>query len=105
MKDILQAISEYRLAKNWTEYQLAEKSGLPQSTISSWYRKNLYPTIPSLQKICEALGITIAELFNENDDITSLTKNQKNFLDKFNKLSTSQQNALLKFLDTLGNAN
>ena len=105
MKDILQAISEYRLAKNWTEYQLAEKSGLPQSTISSWYRKNLYPTIPSLQKICEALSITIAELFNENDDITSLTKNQKNFLDKFNKLSTSQQNALLKFLDTLGNAN
>lgn len=105
MKDILQAISEYRLAKNWTEYQLAEKSGLPQSTISSWYRKKLYPTIPSLQKICEALGITIAELFNENDDITSLTKNQKNFLDKFNKLSTNQQNALLKFLDTLGNAN
>ena len=101
MKDILQTITEYRLAKNWTEYQLAEKSGLPQSTISSWYRKNLYPTIPSLEKICDALGITIVQLFNEDKDMSSLTKNQKLFLEKFDKLSNSQQNSLLKFLDTL----
>ena len=101
MKDILQTITEYRIAKKWTEYQLAEKSGLPQSTISSWYRKNLYPTIPSLEKICNALGITITELFNENSHSTSLTKNQKSFLDKFNKLTNIQQNSLLKFLDSL----
>ena len=48
MKDILAAITEYRLERGWTEYQLAERSGLPQSTISSWYRKNMVPTVPSL---------------------------------------------------------
>nr|WP_243141910.1 MULTISPECIES: helix-turn-helix transcriptional regulator [unclassified Pseudoflavonifractor] len=37
MKDILDAIAKHREARGWTEYQLAEQSGLPQSTISSWY--------------------------------------------------------------------
>lgn len=39
MKDILKEITRLRLERNWTEYELAKKSGLAQSTISSWYRK------------------------------------------------------------------
>lgn len=101
MKDILQTISEYRIAKNWSEYELAEKSGLPQSTISSWYRKNLFPTIPSLYKICDALGITLTQLFNEDKKMTSLTKNQEVFLKYFDKLTPTQQKTLIKFLETL----
>ena len=50
MKDILSIITAYREDRGWTEYQLAERSGLPQSTISSWYRKNMVPTVPSLEK-------------------------------------------------------
>ena len=50
MIDILQKITAQRVARNWTEYQLALHSGLPQSTISSWYRKNMLPSIASLQK-------------------------------------------------------
>lgn len=57
MKDILATITKYRQDRGWTEYQLAERSGLPQSTISSWYRKNMIPTVPSLEKICMAFGI------------------------------------------------
>lgn len=45
MKDILSAITKYREQRGWTEYQLAEQSGLPQSTISSWYRKNMIPNV------------------------------------------------------------
>ena len=41
MKDILSTITTYREDRDWTEYQLAERSGLPQSTISSWCRKNM----------------------------------------------------------------
>ncbi len=34
MKDVLVVINEQREKRGWTEYQLAERSGLPQSTIS-----------------------------------------------------------------------
>lgn len=39
MTDILGIIKKQREARGWSEYQLAERSGLPQSTISSWYKK------------------------------------------------------------------
>lgn len=61
--DVLARIIELRDARGWSEYQLAEKSGMAQSTISSWYRKRMLPTIPSLEKICDAFDITLAQFF------------------------------------------
>jgi len=37
------------------------------ATVSSWYRKNMVPTIPSLEKICTAFGITLSLMFAEED--------------------------------------
>ena len=45
MFNVLERIAFYQAQKGWTEYQLAEKSGLTQSTISSWSRKNMTPSI------------------------------------------------------------
>lgn len=35
VKEILAAIARHREDRGWSEYQLAEQAGLPQSTISS----------------------------------------------------------------------
>lgn len=98
MKDILATITAYREARGWTEYQLAERSGLPQSTISSWYRKNMVPTVPSLEKICQAFGITLSQLFAEGEAPVVLTESQRTLLEQWNKLSTEQQNALFTLI-------
>ena len=52
MKDILAEITRLRLQRGWSEYDLAKNSGLTQSTISTWYRKNQTPTIQTLDKVC-----------------------------------------------------
>ncbi len=101
MKDILSTITEYREQRGWTEYQLAERSGLPQSTISSWYRKNMVPTIPSLEKVCAAFGITLSQLFAEGDATVSLTDSQKKLLDRWSRLSEDQQNAVFLLIDKM----
>ncbi|BDZ84757.1 hypothetical protein Lac2_28910 [Claveliimonas bilis] len=100
--DILDKITRMRLERNWSEYQLAEKSGLTQSTISSWYRKNMLPSIPSLEKICEAYGITLSQFFLEKDDDTiQVSDQQKRLLEYASRLNTEQYGALLNFLKTL----
>lgn len=101
MKDILSTISAYRQARGWTEYQLAEHSGLPQSTISSWYRKKLIPTIPSLEKICAAFGITLSQLFAEDDAPVSLTAKQKEMLERWDRLSEEQQAVIFQLIDKM----
>ncbi len=102
--DVLERITTYRKERNWTEYQLAEKSGLTQSTISAWYRKNMLPSIPSLERICKAFNITLAQFFAENLSEWSfnfLTEEQQNLVYEWNRLEENQQNALISFLKTL----
>ena len=43
--DILGRIDRERLARGWSEYTLAENSGLTQSTLSTWRRRNLQPNV------------------------------------------------------------
>ena len=99
MTDILALITKFRLERGWTEYQLADRSGLPQSTISSWYRKNLVPTVSSLEKICAAFGITLSQFFAAGETTTVLTPAQKQMLNRWNTLDAKQQEALLQLLD------
>ena len=100
MKDILSVITAYREERGWTEYQLAEKSGLTQSTISSWYRKNMIPSIPSLDKICNAFGITLSQFFSTDHDEFSITSLQKELLIESGRLTEEQQKALLALFKT-----
>ncbi|MCI8292602.1 MAG: helix-turn-helix transcriptional regulator [Hespellia sp.] len=100
--NILDKIVEYRLERGWTEYQLAEKSGLTQSTISSWYRKNMLPSIPSLKKICDAFGITLSQFFSEdNENAILLTEQQHRLLHYAAKLNSQQYETLTRFLELL----
>ena len=99
MKDILSAITELREMRGWSEYQLAERSGLPQSTISSWYRKRMIPTVPSLEKICAAFGITLSQLFASGDDPVSLTDSQRELLSRWARLDPDQQSAIFQLID------
>lgn len=101
MIDVLERITYYRKLKNWTEYQLAEQSGLTQSTISAWYRKNLYPTIPSLEKVCNAFGITLSQFFATETDSFTLTNTQKELMVEISHFSEEQQLALLQFFKKL----
>ena len=100
--DILEKITKMRLERGWSEYELAERAGLTQSTISSWYRKNLIPSIPSLQHICDAYGITLSQFFIEDECFSEqLTKAQIEILDRWYRLTKDQQKKLADFLDTI----
>ena len=101
MKNILAAITAYRQERGWTEYQLAERSGLPQSTISSWYRRNMTPSVASLEKICGAYGISLSQLFAEEDDPVTLTPSQRELLRRWDRLSPPQQEAFFLLLDRM----
>ena len=101
MINVLERITELRESHHWTEYQLAEHSGLPQSTISSWYRKNMIPTIPSLEKICTAFGITLSQLFAEGNSPVSLTESQQKLLERWSRLSEEQQAVVFALIDKM----
>ena len=101
MKSILKKITEYRLERGWTEYHLAELSEVPQSTISSWYRKNSVPSLSSLEKICNTFGITVSQFLAENDDPVTLTKEQQDLLARWARLTPEQQEVIFHLIDIM----
>lgn len=98
--DVLQKITKLQLDRKWTAYRLSQESGIPQTTISSWYQKDMIPSIPSLEKICAAFHITLAQFFAENNTI-EVTPEQQKLLDAYARLNKYQQTHLLNFLDLL----
>lgn len=50
----------------------------------------MVPTIPSLEKICTAFGITLSQLFAEEDAPVSLAEAQKKLLERWSRLSEEQ---------------
>lgn len=100
MIDILHRITQYRNDRNWTEYELARRSELPQSTISSWYRKNMLPSLASLDKIASAFGLTLSQFLAEDENVIASVE-EKLLLHEWNKLDKQQQEFLLKFLQSL----
>lgn len=101
MKDILSEITRLRLQRGWSEYELSQKSGLPQSTISTWYRKKQTPTIQKLDKVCKGFGITLSQFFSEGTDSISLTPTQREMLDSWSALNPKQQQIVLDLLKNM----
>lgn len=97
MRDILAVIVQLREARGWSEYQLAEESGVPQSTISSWYRKGAVPKISSLEKICDTFGITMSQLFADGETVF-LTSEQQQLLKHWSRLTEEKRSALLHLM-------
>ena len=102
MKNILDEIARLRMERGWTEYQLAKNSNVPQSTISTWYRKNQVPTIDNLNKICLGLGISLSDFFLEGDDAKILTPEQKELVKHWLTLSPAQRKIVLELLEHMG---
>ena len=101
MKDILEEITRLRLKRNWSEYDLAKRSNIPQSTISTWYRKHQIPTITTLEKVCDGLGVTLSQFFAEQDDCIHLTTEQRELLDCWSSLSDKQKTLFLELFKSI----
>ena len=98
--DILKRLTDERNKRNWSEYQLAKNSDITQSTISTWYRKNMQPSVSSLEKICSGLGITLSQFFSEEEAV-ELSKEQKQILERWDALSKKQKEAVINIIDVM----
>ncbi len=101
MKDILNEISQLRMKRNWSEYELAKNAGIPQSTISTWYRKKQMPSIPTLEKVCQGFGITLSQFFAEEGEAVFLTAEEREVLENWGSLTAKQRALFLELFKTI----
>ena len=101
MKNILEEFTKLRLQRGWNEYEFAKNTGISQSTISTWYRRNQVPTIQNIEKVCNGVGITLSQFFAESDDLVALTPEQREMLDNWSALTDKQKELFLELFKSI----
>lgn len=89
--DVQARIRELMGIKGWSEYRLAKEAGLPQSTISHLFKRNNAPTYPTIEAICAALGMTMAQFFADEGEAVALTPEQREILILWGTLTDEQR--------------
>lgn len=93
----LEKIDKYLEVKHWSLYRLAKESGIPYSSLHSMFEKNTQPTIPTLEKLCIGLGISMSEFFSDKiiENATICTEDEQILLTSYRKLNALDKDLLI----------
>ena len=95
--DIRQKLIELQKQRGWTDYKIAKEAGLSPNTVSNIYRRGNTPSMATLEAICRAFGITMAQFFAEGD-MVELTPEQKKLFDQWSTLTPEQKDVVWKII-------
>ena len=73
-------IVRYRNLREMTQEELARKANVSRTSLSYWECGNSIPTLPSMKKIADALGISVEDLSSDKDPMEQ--EEEKNFWQK-----------------------
>ncbi len=101
--DIKLKIKKYMDDKKINVYALAKKSGVTQPCIANWFNERNYtPSIDALEKVCDGLEITMAQLFCKDDEaMMPVAAEERKLLEIWQILNVNQRNYLLKLLESI----
>ena len=99
--DIAERIIKLNEKRGWSVYRLAKEAKISSSTLTNMMRRGTCPSLTTLERLCEAYGITLAEFLYDQEDLIHLNAEQKRHLDRWNLLTEKQQRAVELFIDGL----
>lgn len=77
-------------------YRISQETGISQGHISDLENGRNQPTIETLRKILVPLGITLAEFFNENKDVSYLNERETKLLAQFRNMPDDKAELFLQ---------
>lgn len=102
--EVLERIQFFLNFKHWSVYKLAKKSGLPYSSLNNIFVRKTCPTIPTLEKICNGLGISLSEFFSyKTNPLKSdiLSEQEQDIVNSYRSLSEKDKELLTAYLNGL----
>ncbi len=95
--DVKDRLIQLQKQRGWTDYKIAKEAGLSSNTVSNIYRRNNVPSLPTLEALCKAFGITMAQFFAE-DELVELTPEVRELVDKWSALTEEQKAAVWQIM-------
>ena len=99
--NVLEKVKRLQEERGWSTYKLAYEAGLTQSTLSNMFTRGTCPTVDTLEKICDAFGISLADFFEEDDRKAHVSKEELELLRKYRALTDKEKDAVKSMIDAL----
>ena len=99
--NVLEKVRKLQEERGWSTYKLAYEAGLTQSTLSNMFARGTCPTVDTLEKICEAFGISLAEFFESDNRKAHVSKEELEFLNKYRALTDKEKDAVKSMINAL----
>lgn len=99
-KEILRKIDELRFKKGWSIYELAKRSNLMENTIYNWRKRNSCPNISTLNNVCKAFNITLAQFFSK-ENIAEVSPEISYLIANYSMLNLEQKNIISKLIEVM----
>lgn len=99
--DVTNRIKELCKERNMSFYRLSKSSDIPQTTLTNILNRGTVPSIYTLERICDALGITLSQFFSTHDDTYELTADQKQVIDLYIQLSPDDKRLVVTYMQGL----
>lgn len=94
-------IAELCEKRGYTKYRLSQLTEMSQTALANILNKKSVPTVVTLERICDAFGITLAQFFTDNAGRLDLTEDQNEILEIWDGLETKEKEILLSFIRSL----
>ncbi len=78
--NIMERIDELCKEHNISKYRLSQLTGISQSAFSKMARQQSTLSMETIQRICQAFGITMAQFFSDSGEYPDLTGQQRELL-------------------------
>lgn len=89
--NVLEKIKKLQKERGWSTYKLAYESCLTQSTLSNMFARGTCPTVDTLEKICDAFGITLSEFFENDESKIYVSKEEIQLLNQYRALTEKKR--------------
>ena len=103
--DVIQKLNKLRLERDMSVYRLAELSGINQSTLANTFSRGTVPSIKHLELICQALGVTLAQFFTEDEEPMRLTPQEEKLVNYYRRLPTVVKDSVDNIVNNTFNLN
>ena len=91
-------IDSYRCSLGFSMRELAKKAGISKTTLLSIIQGTTVPNILTLHSLCNALSISLADLFNDNEEVLKLRVKENIVIKLFREVSPMSQDTVIKVL-------
>lgn len=93
----------YRTSKGYSIYKLSMLTEISQNHISAIENNKRQPTIDTLERLIAPFGITLAELFNLDTDVSYLTESERELIENYRNMKNTDADLFYKLSNSLKN--